>query len=161
MALESPRRYVLDGNDGATSAGSRESPSPASAVESDHPPLVLVVEDDKGVRELIDTVLTSEGFEVRSARDGLEGLLKLRMLKPAALVLDIMMPDVGGLRVLDELAEDHADVPVIVVTGKPQAADESRQRLGAENVFDKPFDPDSFTRRVRELAAARHKGAAE
>ena len=119
---------------------------------ADRPPLVLVVEDDKGVRDLIDTVLTSEGFEVRTARDGLEGLLKLRMLKPAALVLDILMPDVGGLRVLDELAEDHADVPVIVVTGKPQAAEESRKRLGAENVFDKPFDLDDFVNRIRAVS---------
>jgi two-component system, OmpR family, response regulator len=118
----------------------------------ERPPLVLVVEDDKGVRDLIDTVLTSEGFEVRTARDGLEGLLKLRMLKPAALVLDIMMPDVGGLRVLDELAEDHADVPVIVVTGKPQAAEESRKRLGNDNVFDKPFDLDDFVNRIRVVA---------
>ena len=117
-------------------------------------PLVLVVEDDKGVRELIDTVLSSEGFDVRSARDGLEGLLKLRMLKPAALVLDIMMPDVGGLRVLDELADEHADVPVIVVTGKPQAAAECRKRLGSENVFDKPFDLDDFIRRMHEVAGA-------
>ena len=119
---------------------------------SDPKPLVLVVEDDKGVRELIETVLSSEGFDVRSARDGLEGLLKLRMLKPAALVLDIMMPDVGGLRVLDELAEEHADVPVIVVTGKPQATAECRKRLGPENVFDKPFDLDEFIERMRVVA---------
>ena len=118
----------------------------------ERPPLVLVVEDDKGVRDLIETVLTSEGFEVKTARDGLEGLLKLRMLNPAALVLDIMMPDVGGLRVLDELAEEHEDVPVIVVTGKPQAAEESRKRLGPENVFDKPFDLDDFVNRIRAVA---------
>lgn len=121
-------------------------------INRDRPPLVLVVEDDKGVRDLIDTVLTSEGFEVKTARDGLEGLLKLRMLKPAALVLDIMMPDVGGLRVLDELADDHADLPVIVVTGKPQAAEESRKRLGPENVFDKPFDLDDFVKRIRQVS---------
>src|SRR5687767_13989318 len=114
-------------------------------------PLVLVVEDDKGVRDLIDTVLTSEGFDVRSARDGLEGLLKLRMLKSAALALDIMMPDVGGLRVHDELAEEHEDVPVIVVTGMPQAAAECRARLGDNNVFDKPFDLDDFIRRMHEV----------
>lgn len=115
-------------------------------------PLVLVVEDDKSVRDLMETILATEGFQVRSARDGLEGLLKLRMLKPAALVLDIMMPDVGGLRVLDELAEEHADVPVIVVTGKPQAADACRQRLGPENVFDKPFDLEQFVTRIRQVA---------
>ena len=113
---------------------------------------MLVGEDDRGVRELIETILVSEGFDVRTARDGLEGLLKLRMIRPAVLVLDIMMPDVGGLRVLAELAAEHADIPVIVVTGKPQAAEESRQRLGAENVFDKPFDLDDFIRRIREVA---------
>lgn len=103
-------------------------------------PLVLIVEDDKGVRDLLETVLETEQYEVKTARDGLEGLLKMRMLRPAALILDIMMPDVGGIRVLDELAEEHADVPVIVVTGNPQAAEECRQRLDPANVFDKPFD---------------------
>ena len=124
-------------------------------------PLVLVVEDDKGVRELMETILISEGFDVRTARDGLEGLLKLKMMRPAVLVLDIMMPDVGGLRVLDELATEHADVPVIVVTGKPQAADEARQRLGSHNVFDKPFDLDTFVNRVREVAAGSAQERAE
>ena len=117
-------------------------------------PTVLVVEDDRGVRELIETILVSEGFQVRTARDGLEGLLKIRMLQPAVLVLDIMMPDVGGLRVLDELATEHADVPVIVVTGKPQAAEEARRRLGRSNVFDKPFDLDEFVTRIHEVAGA-------
>ncbi len=61
-------------------------------------PLVLVIEDDRGVRELMVDILSAEGFQVRTAGDGLEGLLKLQVLHPAALVLDIMMPDVGGLR---------------------------------------------------------------
>ena len=115
-------------------------------------PLILVVEDDKAVRDLLETVLLTEGFSVATARDGLEGLLKLKMSHPVAIVLDIMMPDVGGLRVLDELAEDHAGVPVIVVTGKPQAADEARDRLGPENVFDKPFDVDELVARLRQVA---------
>jgi DNA-binding response OmpR family regulator len=114
-------------------------------------PLILVVEDDKGVRTLLETVLESEGFAVDSARDGLEGLLKLRMRRPDALILDIMMPDVGGLRVLDELAEEHAAVPVIVVTGKPEAAASARDRLGDANVFDKPFDVDDLVARIRAL----------
>jgi DNA-binding response OmpR family regulator len=112
---------------------------------------VLVVEDDRGVRDLLELVLATEGFEVITARDGLEGLLKLRMSPPDALVLDIMMPDVGGLRVLDELAEEHASVPIIVVTGAQQAADAARQRLGRANVFDKPFDIDELVTRIREV----------
>jgi DNA-binding response OmpR family regulator len=114
-------------------------------------PLILVVEDDKGVRTLLETVLEAEGFTVHSARDGLEGLLKLRMLAPAALILDIMMPDVGGLRVLDELTTEHADIPVVVVTGKPEAAAAARDRLGDENVFDKPFDIDELVARLRAV----------
>jgi DNA-binding response OmpR family regulator len=121
-------------------------------------PLVVVVEDDKSVRDLLETVLVSEGFRVRTARDGLEGLLKIRMLQPAALLLDIMMPDVGGLRVLDELGTEHAGVPVIVVTGKPQAAEEARQRLGKDNVFDKPFDVDALIARVHAVISAGQRG---
>lgn len=112
---------------------------------------VLIVEDDRAVRELMETLLASEGIDVKTARDGLEGLLKLKMHNPAVVVLDIMMPDVGGLRVLDELAEEHADVPVIVVTGKPEAADEARRRLGRENVFDKPFEIDDLLGRIIEI----------
>jgi DNA-binding response OmpR family regulator len=114
-------------------------------------PMILVVEDDAGVRTLLETVLEAEGFAVATARDGLEGLLKIRMQPPAAILLDIMMPDVGGLRVLDELASDHADVPVIVVTGKPEAAATARDRLGRENVFDKPFDIDELMARVHAV----------
>lgn len=116
-------------------------------------PTVLVVEDDRGVRDLLSTVLSAEGFEVRTARDGLEGLLKMRMWGPTAVVLDIMMPDVSGLRVLDELAEEHARVPVVVVTGKPDAAEQARAKLGPENVFPKPFDIDELVARIRVVAS--------
>lgn len=116
-------------------------------------PTVLVVEDDAGVRTLIETVLEAAGCQVVSARDGLEGLVKLRSHEPAVLVLDIMMPDVGGLRVLDEIGEEHADVAIVVVTGKPDAADAARDRLGDDRVFDKPFDIDELVERVTALAS--------
>jgi two-component system OmpR family response regulator len=133
--------------------GTDDAPGPGRAATED--PTVLIVEDDRAVRDLLETVLVAEGFAVRTARDGLEGLLKLKMFRPVAVVLDIMMPDVGGLRVLDELAEEHADVPVIVVTGKPQAADEARRRIGGDNVFDKPFDIDVLVARIRQVAGLR------
>lgn len=123
-----------------------------------HGPLVLVIEDDGGVRRLLEAVFTDAGFEVASARDGLEGLLKLRMLEPAAIVLDIMMPDIGGMRVLDELATDHAAIPVVVVTGKPEAADACRGRIGPENVFEKPFEVDAIVGRVRAVTGGPGEG---
>lgn len=120
-------------------------------MEASTEPVVLVVEDDRAVRDLVEMLFAAEGINVKTARDGLEGLLKLRMHKPAVVVLDIMMPDVGGLRVLDELAEEHSDTPVIVVTGKPEAADEARKRLGAENVFNKPFEVEDLLHRVQAI----------
>lgn len=116
-------------------------------------PLVLVADDDEGVRTLLETLLGLAGFEVASARDGLECLLKLQTLRPAALVLDIMMPDVGGLRVLDQLASEHSGVPVIVVTGRPDAAAACRERLGQDNVFVKPFDSERLVARLHAVAA--------
>lgn len=115
-------------------------------------PLVLVVEDDQGIRDLLDTILGGAGFDVRTARDGRDGLAQLDELSPAVVLLDIMMPDVGGLGVLDVLAEDHADVPVVVVTGAVDAARQARTRLGSQNVFTKPFDIDALVARVRDLA---------
>lgn len=121
-------------------------------------PAVLVVEDDRSVRELLETILGAEGFVVHVAADGLEGLLKLRVHQPAVMVLDLMMPDLGGLRVLDELAEEHASVGVVVVTGARDAAEEARRRLPPENVFDKPFDIDEVIARVRALAGSGLQG---
>ncbi len=115
--------------------------------------MVLVVEDDKGVRDLMEAILSTEGFDVRTARDGLEGLLKLRdaaSRRPRARHHDARR---GPPAVLDELASEHADVPVIVVTGKPQAAEQARERLGDANVFDKLFDLDEFV-----CASARSSG---
>lgn len=114
-------------------------------------PVVLVVEDDVGIRDLLETILGAAGFEVHTAHDGTEGLARLRDLDPAVVLLDIMMPDLGGLGVLDVVAEEHATTPVVVVTGAVDAAQQARVRLGAENVFTKPFDVDALVERLRTL----------
>lgn len=114
-------------------------------------PTVLVVEDDRATRELLELLLQRADLEVKTARDGLEGLLKMKIHRPAAVILDIMMPDVSGMRVLDEMAAEHADIPVIVVTGKPAAAVEARTRLGAANVFTKPFETDDLLARLVQI----------
>jgi two-component system phosphate regulon response regulator PhoB len=102
---------------------------------------VLVVEDDPSVRGLLHTLLSAEGYDVATASDGLAGLVKASAEKPALVLLDLMMPDLGGVRVLEELRDDPelADVPVIVVTGKVDAVPGMRQLLGDDNVFVKPF----------------------
>lgn len=116
-------------------------------------PHVLVVEDDPSVRGLLQTLLTAEGYDVATASDGLAGLVKASSHRPALILLDLMMPDLGGIRVLEELRGDPslADVPVIVVTGKTEAIPGLQQVLGDESVFAKPFGVAELLARVAEV----------
>ena len=115
---------------------------------------VLVIEDDADVVALLEQLLEHEGYDVAAARDGLEGLVKLSTVRPDALLLDIMMPDVDGHRVLKQLLEENdgeVPFPVIVITGSPEGAAQARLLLGADSVFEKPFDPQPLLDRLREV----------
>ncbi|HVM28075.1 MAG TPA: response regulator [Mycobacteriales bacterium] len=114
---------------------------------------ILVVEDDPSVRGLLQTLLSAEGYAVVTASDGLAGLVKATSNRPALVLLDLMMPDLGGVRVLEEMHEDPAlaDVPVIVVTGKIDAIPAMRDLLGEENVFLKPFAVGELLGRVADV----------
>ena len=117
------------------------------------PTRVLVVEDDPSVRGLLHTLLSAEGYEVATASDGLAGLVKATAQHPALVLLDLMMPDLGGVRVLEELRDDPelADIPVIVVTGKIDAVPGMRALLGEDNVFVKPFAVAELLTRVGDV----------
>ncbi len=116
-------------------------------------PHVLVVEDDPSVRGLLQTLLVAEGYDVATASDGLAGLVKISSRKPALVLLDLMMPDLGGLRVLEEmLADPHlAGIPVIVVTGMLEAIPKLERELGEGSVFAKPFGVAELLARVAEV----------
>ncbi len=121
--------------------------------QSDGAPRVLVMEDDPSVRGLLHTLLDAEGYDVVTASDGLAGLVQASAQPPALVLLDIMMPDLGGMRVLQELRADPAlvDVPVIVVTGRLEAVPELEADLGDESVFVKPFGVPELLARVADL----------
>jgi DNA-binding response OmpR family regulator len=113
---------------------------------------ILVVEDDAHVVAMLVEVLQQEGFEVVTAADGLAGLLTLKSTDADAVLLDIMMPDVDGVRVVEQLLEEHEGVlpvPVIVITGSPDGARRCRVLLGDDDVFLKPFDPAALVSRLR------------
>jgi DNA-binding response OmpR family regulator len=114
---------------------------------------VLLVEDDESVRQLVRVTLQMNDFDVIEAKDGLEGLLFLDMHRPDAVVLDLMMPDVGGERMLAQLRAtvETKRVPVVIITGKPEVAPEVIGLVGKENFFPKPFDPDAVIDRLRAL----------
>jgi DNA-binding response OmpR family regulator len=114
---------------------------------------VLLVEDDESVRQLVRVTLQMNDFEVVEARDGLEGLLLLEMHHPDAVVLDLMMPDVGGERMLAQLraTPETKQTPVVIITGKPEVAPEVIGLVGRENFFPKPFDPDAVIARLNAM----------
>ena len=103
-------------------------------------PTVLVVDDDPTVREVIERHLTREGFAVVTANGGQEGLRLARELHPAAITLDVMMPDLDGWTVLAAIKGDPelADIPVILVS----IVDEKKRgyALGATDYLVKPVD---------------------
>jgi CheY-like chemotaxis protein len=124
---------------------------------------VLVVEDDPSVRGLLETMLDAEGYDVAVASDGLAGLVKASSRHPALIVLDLMMPDLGGTRVLEELRGDPslAAIPVMVVTGKVEAIPQLEQVVGVDSVFAKPFGVADLLDRVAELTGGPGPGGAD
>lgn len=114
---------------------------------------VLLVEDNPSVRELIHVLLETEGYEIIEANDGLDGLLKAEFAKPDLMILDLMMPDVDGERVIEQMRQDPvlAAIPVLVVSGKYEAFDRLKDLLGDDNVFTKPFEPTRLLDRIGEL----------
>ena len=102
-------------------------------------PKALVVDDDTDVRETLAEQLTMHGFEVLTAGNGLEALLHVKRQRPAVVVLDVMMPRLGGLEALRRIRAFHPEAKVIIVSGNLD--DEVRRQalaLGAAGVLEKP-----------------------
>ena len=112
---------------------------------------VLIVEDEEAVRELEKFILEQQGYDVMEARDGLEGLAKAEFRKPDLILLDLMMPDVSGGRMFDEMKRHPttSGLPIVVVTGKPDAHEMFDDEIGPDNVIMKPFEADTLLERIR------------
>lgn len=117
--------------------------------------LILVVEDDDSIRGLLEVMMEMQNYEVIGAKDGLEGLVKLEFRHPSLVILDVMMPNIDGTRVLEEIRADVRlrNVPVIIVTGRADAHAAFDSLVGSDNVVVKPFDPEALAHRVAELIA--------
>jgi len=123
---------------------SSSSPSPSS----DEAPVVLVVDDDPAAHDLIARYLVHEGIRIRSAYTGREGIAHARAFRPAAVLLDIVLPDISGWEVLSELKKTPqlAKIPVILSTVLHEEEGRALSR-GADDYLIKPI------RRERLLAA--------
>ena len=112
----------------------------ASVNEQDARELVLVVEDNRGIRDLLEIMLEDEGILVETAADGAEALAVLDHIQPTAVLLDLDLPLVSGASVADGLHARYADtVPIILITANAHPAAGAR-RVGALAYFAKPFN---------------------
>ena len=118
---------------------------------------VLVVDDDPVIRRMLQLSYESEGFEVATAADGVEGLEALRTSPPDVVILDIMMPKLDGMRVMDELKADERlrSIPVILLSAKATSLDiDLGMKAGAADYVTKPFDPLDLVARTKNVLAS-------
>ena len=113
---------------------------------------VLVVDDEKNIRELIQLYLTNAGYRVVNAGDGAEALRLARADKPDLIVLDLMLPQVDGYEVCRRLRREGNDVPIIMLTARDDDVDKIvGLELGADDYMTKPFNPRELVARVKAL----------
>src|SRR5215831_2283726 len=124
---------------------------------------VLVIEDERGLTEVLSYNLQREGYETIVAHDGQEGLRKAQTLLPDLILLDLMLPTLGGLEVCRELraGERTRQIPILMLTAKAEETDQVVGFLmGADDYVTKPFSPKVLMQRVKALQR-RHQGAAD
>src|SRR3989304_2900149 len=115
---------------------------------------VLVVEDEEDIQELVNYVLSKEGFHVTGVRSGEEAMRKLRAGPPDLVVLDLMLPGLDGLEVCRLMRADAGlkSVPVVMLTAKGEEADiVAGLELGADDYLTKPFSPRVLLARIRAV----------
>ena len=112
---------------------------------------ILVIDDKPELRLLLKSYLEQEGFSVAAASDGRQALFVARQEKPDLIILDLMMPEMGGYEFL-RLYNREADTPVIILTAKLDENDKVLGlELGADDYVTKPFSPRELTARVRAV----------
>ncbi len=115
-------------------------------------PQVLVVEDDRSVRESLVRALRFEGYDVRDAADGAVALDAVDADVPDVVLLDVMMPNLDGLTACRRLRERHAGLPILLLTARNEVADRvAGLDAGADDYLVKPFALDELLARLRAL----------
>lgn len=117
---------------------------------------VLVVDDNKVIRQLIRVNLELEGYEVVTAADGAECLDVVQQVRPDVVTLDVVMPRLDGIRTAARLRSDPRtrEVRIVVVSACTQAEVESAVAAGVDAFLSKPFEPGELIRVVRRLVGA-------
>jgi len=142
----------------STTTGPRQ---PRTAVLGQLPPIrrpdgsaikVLLIDDERALTNLVTMALKYEGWEVDVAHDGRDALTKFAATDPDILVLDIMLPDVDGLRILQRVRAAGTYTPVLFLTARDSVSDRvTGLTAGADDYLTKPFDLEELVLRLRGL----------
>jgi len=128
----------------------------AASAAASGPPLVMVVDDSLTVRKITSRLLTREGFEIITAKDGLDGLQVIGERVPDVILLDIEMPRMDGFEFAKTVRADakFAHIPIIMITSRTAEKHRARaKQLGIEAYLGKPYQEEELLRHLRELLA--------
>jgi CheY-like chemotaxis protein len=121
--------------------------------------LVVTIEDEPDMIELIRLILRRRGYDVIGANGGRDGLAKVREMQPQLVLLDLMMPDVNGWDVYQQLKADPATghIPVIIVTAKAYGKERlaTVRNTNIDDYLIKPFGPAQLVESVERVLAGR------
>jgi two-component system alkaline phosphatase synthesis response regulator PhoP len=113
---------------------------------------ILIVEDDAGIQMILRDALTSQGYHVTTADDGMKGLQLARELKPALIILDVMLPLMDGFEVCRKIRKEGIVSPILMLTVKDEELDKVLGlELGADDYVTKPFSLKELTARIKAL----------
>lgn len=122
---------------------------------------ILTVDDDPDILDALTMILESKGYQVVTARDGVEALAKVETEKPGLIILDLLMPKMDGFEVYKKLQEPkyakYKHIPILILTSVREEASRRRYELETGNelrvddYIEKPFSPDFLLRRVEKL----------
>lgn len=119
---------------------------------------ILVIDDDRMVRETLKIILTAAGHEVSLANDGKEGLKALATVQPQLIITDILMPEKEGVETIQDLRQIVPNLPIIAISGGGRVGNMSflkvAQHFGANRTFAKPFEPEEILGAVSDLLKA-------
>jgi DNA-binding response OmpR family regulator len=122
---------------------------------------ILVIDDDPDILDAIAMILESQGYNVVTARDGIEGLARLNAEQPDLMILDLLMPKMDGFAMCKELLDpkwsEHKDIPILILTSVREDASRRRYELetglelDVDAYLEKPMSPDVLLKRVKTL----------
>lgn len=121
---------------------------------------ILIVEDDAAILEILVELLKFKGYSVRTAVNGVEGLVAIEKKIPDLLLLDVMMPEMNGFEVLKQLRSEHRTelLPVIILTAKVDLESQIKGlSLGADDYVLKPFEFDVLDLKIKNLISKQNK----